>query len=58
MKGSDCAQMDEGKVLKAMEYLGKFTLTKAEKLQLLNQIPRSPVDFYLVLTAIIGEIYI
>jgi hypothetical protein len=48
MKGMGCDQMDEEKVLKVMEYLAQFNLTKAEKLQLLNQTPRSPVDFYLV----------
>lgn len=35
-------------MVQLLEFLAKYSLTKAEKLQLLNNLPRSPVDFYLV----------
>lgn len=40
--------MTDEKVSGILEYLVQFALTKAEKLQIVNLLPRSPVDFYLV----------
>ena len=36
------------KISSLMEYLKTWKLTKAEKLQIVNLLPRSEVDFYLV----------
>jgi len=40
--------MTEEKVVAILEMLATCKLTKAERLQILNNLPRSPVDFYLV----------
>ena len=40
--------MSAGTVEALLEYLREVRLTKAEKLQILNLLPRSEVEFYLV----------
>lgn len=42
------AENSPEKIAVLMAYLKTLSLTKAEKLQLVNMLPRTPVEFYLV----------
>jgi hypothetical protein len=47
-KTSPSHNQSKSSISNLLEYLKDFKLTKAEKLQIVNFIPRTPVDFYLV----------
>lgn len=40
--------LSEERFQKLMEYLAKLSLTKAEKLQVVNMLPKTQVEFYLI----------
>jgi len=48
LNGTPSKHLSGEKLRELMEYLLQFSLTKAEKLQIINLLPRSPVELYLV----------
>lgn len=43
-----CSEITEERLKKIMEYLADLQLTKAEKLQIINILPKTHVEFYLI----------
>lgn len=48
LNGTPSKHLSEERLKELMEYLLQFSLTKAEKLQIINLLPKSPVELYLV----------